>query len=177
MKPIVLLDRDGVINHYIKADYLKSPSEIRLIEPNIHALSNLSKQGFQFIIVSNQACVAKKLVTKRSIYAIHDHLKKMLSTHNINILDIYYCPHADHNNCLCRKPKPGMLNQAVSIYNLNKQKTLFVGDSQTDYQAAQAANIHFLGVETGNQSIKKLETNIPVVQNLLIGLSFFSKFL
>ncbi len=170
MKPIILLDRDGVINHYLKADYIKSPSEIRLIEPNIKALAKLSEDGFRFIVLSNQACVAKKLVSKRSIFAIHDRLKKMLASQGINLLDIYYCPHFDQDNCLCRKPKPGMLNQAIDIYNLQKSETWFVGDSESDYQAAHSANIKFLGVRTGNQSINNLDTNIPVAQNLWEGM-------
>jgi D-glycero-D-manno-heptose 1,7-bisphosphate phosphatase len=144
-RKIILLDRDGIIN-YRKSigQYITKANEIKYIKNNLCLLKKLSDDNFRFIIISNQAGVGRGLIKVRDLKEINDKIIVDLKNIGIKILKIYFCPHHWIDNCKCRKPKPYMINQACKDYNLNKDKTLFIGDDYRDYLAAKSANCYYI---------------------------------
>lgn len=140
-KKIILIDRDGVINFKAKkARYINFWSEFFFIPRVYKSLKKLSKAGYKFIIISNQAGIGRGETKLNQLKKIHKNMITKLKTDNINILKIYYCPHNWNENCNCRKPKPGMLLKASEEYYLRLENTVFVGDDIRDLMAAKNAN-------------------------------------
>ena len=159
-KKIILIDRDGVINYKApKGEYITSWEEFELIPETVNALRTLAKEGFRFILISNQAGIARGMVKHDELVLIHSNLKNEFNKRGIEILDIYVCPHHWDKNCICRKPKPGMFHQASRDWLLRLDKTLFIGDDPRDCQAAFAAGCKsvFIGEENELHELTELE--------------------
>jgi histidinol-phosphate phosphatase family protein len=146
----VFLDRDGVINHDSDA-YIKHPDEFHFIAKSPEAIALLSANGFQVILITNQSAVGRGMISRRTLDAI---LKKM--TYGVEqaggrIKDIFFCPHAPDQGCDCRKPKPGMILQAVARHGIDLNKSLMVGDSAKDIECGKHAGCaKTILVKTGN---------------------------
>ena len=141
-KKIILIDRDGVINKKpARGEYVLGKEDLILSEDSIKAMKRLSDEGFSFIIITNQLCVAKGLISKDELANIHNHLLERLKEHGINILEIFHCPHGINEGCKCRKPNPGMLIEACNKYSIIPHKTIFIGDDERDCLAAFRADV------------------------------------
>ena len=151
MKKPVFLDRDGVINRRLDNDYVKSWSEFEFLPGVFEALQILNNSGYSLILVSNQAGVAKGLMSITDLRSIDTQMKQELIEHDVYLLNSYYCRHRDEDGCLCRKPQSGLFFQACDDYNLDLHNAWIVGDSECDIQA---------GHETGCRGI--LLTPSPV---------------
>ena len=139
-KKILLIDRDGVINRKApQGEYISSWEDFEWIPETREALKQLAREGFKFIVVSNQAGVARGLIDPNELDRIHNFMKVGLKKDGIEILDIYVCPHHWDEGCICRKPNPGMLYQASKDHLFRLDKTLFIGDDLRDCQTAQRA--------------------------------------
>ena len=145
---LIVLDRDGVINQKAqKGEYISSWNKFEWISETRIAMKLLAQEGFKFIIISNQAGIARGMINLKELEKIHNNMKEELQNDNIEILDIYICPHHWDEKCYCRKPNPGMLFQASQDHLLRLDKTLFIGDDPRDCQAAEKAgcNSIFIG--------------------------------
>lgn len=141
-RPTIILDRDGVLNRKApKAQYITSWADWEWLKGSKEALINLKKAGYQIILVSNQAGIAREFMTHNDLADIHAHMIGELTEHGGGIDKIYYCPHGWNENCECRKPKPGMLFQAQREYHLDLSKTWFIGDDERDEIAGKAAGM------------------------------------
>jgi len=138
MHKAVFLDRDGVINEERK-DYVKKLEEFEIFENIFDAIKILKEKGFLVIIITNQSAINRNLLTVKELEKIHRYLHNKLKSQNTSIDGIFYCPHRPDENCLCRKPKPGLLLQAANDYQINLKDSFFIGDSQTDIDAAKSA--------------------------------------
>jgi len=139
-KKILLLDRDGVINEKAaKGEYVNCWEEFRWIERTRDSLRQLSKMGFRFIVISNQAGIARGMTSPEEVERIHRKMVETLAAEGIEILQVYVCPHHWEDNCDCRKPKPGMLFQASRDHLFRLDRTVFVGDDPRDLEAAEQA--------------------------------------
>ena len=139
-KKILLLDRDGVINEKAaKGEYVNCWEEFRWIERTRDSLRQLSKMGFRFIVISNQAGIARGMTSPEEVERIHRKMVETLAAEGIEILQVYVCPHHWEDNCDCRKPKPGMLFQASRDHLFRLDHTVFVGDDPRDLEAAEQA--------------------------------------
>lgn len=139
-KRVILIDRDGVINvKPPKAEYVTSVEHFEFIPESIEAMRVLSQHGFCFIVVSNQAGIARGVLSELQLDAIHSHMLARLTSKGIEITDVYVCPHHWDDGCTCRKPQPGMLIQAAIDHRLRLQQVVFVGDDVRDAEAALAA--------------------------------------
>ena len=147
----VFLDRDGVLNVYLPGDYVKAPAELRLLPGVAGALRRLNDAGIPVFLVSNQQGVAKGLMTGGDLFAVDQALREDLASEaGATIVKSYYCTHAKADGCDCRKPQAGMLLQAAREHGIDLAASTFVGDTETDAQAAQAAGVgHFALVLTG----------------------------
>ena len=139
-KRIVLIDRDGVINHKAPpGKYINCWEDFNWIDSSRNALKRLAKDGYCFIVISNQAGIARGVTQADAVERIHKNMIASLSQDGVNVLKVYVCPHHWDDGCECRKPKPGMLLQAAKDYLLRLDKTCFVGDDLRDMEAADRA--------------------------------------
>ena len=107
---MVILDRDGVINH-VADDDITSVESWEPIGGSIEAINRLKKAGYLVTIASNHSGIARGLYSENELQQMHTKLSKMLETRGTGIDGIFYCPHGPRDNCICRKPKPGLLLQ------------------------------------------------------------------
>jgi len=133
----VFLDRDGVINQE-RSDYVKSISELE-IYPNVAKNIKLLKDaGFLVIVITNQSAVNRGIITHEIVSQIHDSIQDHLKKYGTFLDGFYYCPHTPNENCNCRKPKPGLLQQAILELNIDLNSSWMIGDSDSDIEAADS---------------------------------------
>ena len=149
-KPIILLDRDGVINQD-SDQYVKSLDEWQPISGSIKAIAALSKAGFQVFVVTNQSGIARGYYDIATLDAMHNKMNELVQKEGGEISGIRYCPHGPNDNCQCRKPKPGMIESIERELGINFQTTpaIMVGDSKRDLDAGYARGCSAALVLTG----------------------------
>ena len=140
MKKAAFLDRDGVINRKApEGQYITRWEEMRFLPGVPEAIRSLNEAGFLVIIVSNQRCVAKGLITTQEVDSLHALMLRELQATHARIDAIYYCPHDYEPPCRCRKPQPGMLLDAAQKYDINLAASWMIGDSLQDGEAGRNA--------------------------------------
>lgn len=137
--PAIFLDRDGVINCRRPNDYVLDWSHFVFVPGIRGALKQLSDLGPPIIIISNQAAVGKGLLEPSGLENITAQLHQALLQDGVFLSAAYYCTHLPREGCSCRKPKPGLLLQAAHDFSIDLGRSIFIGDSDTDVQAAHAA--------------------------------------
>ena len=148
MAKMIILDRDGVINHVAEDDII-SVDDWDPISGSIEAISRLKKAGYLVTIASNQSGIARGLYDETTLQAMHAKLNKLLEARGVAIDGIFICPHGPEANCICRKPKPGLLFQIAKQFSIDLSQTPLVGDNISDIQAAKMANAKPVLVRTG----------------------------
>jgi D-glycero-D-manno-heptose 1,7-bisphosphate phosphatase len=137
--PAIFIDRDGVINCRRPNDYVLEWSHFVFVPGIRSALKQLSNLRLPIIIISNQAAVGKGLLEPSDLENITAQLHQTLLKDGVFLSAAYYCPHLLGEDCSCRKPRPGLLLQAAHDFNIDLSRSIFIGDSDTDLQAAMAA--------------------------------------
>lgn len=145
---LIILDRDGVINHD-SDNYIKSAGEWIPISGSLEAIAKLNNTGYKVAIATNQSGIARGYYTIKILDKMHQKMQSLLSEIGGTIDYIAYCPHGPDDNCSCRKPKPRMLLNIAEKFSIKTENIIFIGDTITDMQAANAANIGFVLVKTG----------------------------
>ena len=148
-KKAVFLDRDGVLN-IKRDDYVKSEEELVIISGIEKKLLLLQKNGFELFIITNQSVINRGIISLDMEEKINQKLLNYLKNYGVKISKIYLCPHRPDENCSCRKPKPGLIQKAVSEYDIDLKKSWFIGDRDSDKKAALNANCKFLLNKTNN---------------------------
>ncbi len=141
MNKAAFLDRDGVINQKAPTEdeYITRWEEVQILPGVVEAISLLNRAGFRVIIVSNQRCVAKGLLTTIELDSIHQRLCNELAVLGAQIDGVYYCPHEEQPPCSCRKPEPGMLFTAADEHHVDLNSSWMIGDSEKDVAAGRSA--------------------------------------
>jgi histidinol-phosphate phosphatase family protein len=141
-KKIIFIDRDGVINKKVKqGEYVEHYEDFHFIKETETALKKLSNKGFSFIVITNQAGVARKKITKANLNLIHKKMKDYFKSIHVNILDVYVCTHHWSDNCSCRKPKAGLIFEASRKHLIRLDSSFFIGDSECDAGAAKNSGL------------------------------------
>ena len=138
-KKTIFLDRDGVINKEV--NYLHKIDDFEFIEGIFEACDYLQSIGYSIIIVTNQSGIARNYYKDEDFNILTDWMIAEFKKNNIDILDIYYCPHGPNSKCNCRKPKPGLLLEAKIQHNIDMKNSWMIGDKEDDIQAAMYAGI------------------------------------
>jgi D-glycero-D-manno-heptose 1,7-bisphosphate phosphatase len=144
----IFLDRDGVINEN-RADYVKSWDEFRFLPGAREAIARLTRAGHRIVICSNQAGIARGLISQETVEEIHRRMIAGIEEMGGAIEKVYYCPHAKDADCSCRKPRPGQLLRARDELGIDLSDAIFIGDSITDIRAGQAVGVYSILVLTG----------------------------
>jgi D-glycero-D-manno-heptose 1,7-bisphosphate phosphatase len=145
---LVILDRDGVINHD-SPSHIKSPDEWRPIPGSLEAIAQLYQSGYHVVIASNQSGISRGLFDMATLNAIHDKMHRALALAGGRVDAVFFCPHADEAHCTCRKPRAGLLEEISHRFNINLQGVPSIGDAQRDLEAAAAVGAQPILVLTG----------------------------
>lgn len=146
---LVILDRDGVINHDSDA-FIKTADEWCPIEGSIEAIARLSQAGYTVAVASNQSGVGRGLLDLETLEDIHNRMRELVQNAGGSIDHIVFCPHLPEDACECRKPLPGLLMQIANHYGISISGVPVIGDSLRDLQAAVAVDAKPILVRTGN---------------------------
>ncbi|AQU84506.1 MULTISPECIES: D-glycero-beta-D-manno-heptose 1,7-bisphosphate 7-phosphatase [unclassified Halomonas] len=158
-RKLVILDRDGVINHDSDA-YIKSLDEWIPYPSAISAIAQLTQAGFTVAVATNQSGIARGYYDEATLHAMHRRLNALVEAENGHIAHIAYCPHGPDDGCDCRKPLPGLLLQIQQQLNVaSLEGSWMVGDSLRDLQAGEVVGCNVVLVKTGKGE-KTLARNI-----------------
>ena len=150
LNKVIFLDRDGVINQD-SPDYIKKWAEFFFIPGSITAICDLSRAGFDIIIITNQSGIGRKLIKPSDLNEMHKNLTQKIVASGGRIKDIFVCPHRPEENCKCRKPRPEMIYAAQKKYAIDLTTVSMVGDSAKDIECGQNAGVgKTILVKTGN---------------------------
>ena len=154
----IFLDRDGTMN--VSKGFISTADDLELIPGTIEAIKAINKSGALAIVITNQPVIARGECSFEELHNIHNKLKTLLGEKGAFVDDIFYCPHHPDKgfegevpelkfDCECRKPKTGMIDEAVKKYNIDLSKSYMVGDSTMDLELARNAGVKSVLVDTG----------------------------
>jgi D-glycero-D-manno-heptose 1,7-bisphosphate phosphatase len=136
MNRAAFLDRDGVINHAAsEGKYIIRWEEMCFLPGVAEAIRLLNTSGFLVMVVTNQRCVAKGLITIEDLKLLHEKMRGKLAAVGAMIDRVYFCPHDIEPPCSCRKPAPGMLLAAARDHDITLHESWMIGDSTSDIEA------------------------------------------
>lgn len=145
---LVILDRDGVINHD-SDDYIKSPDEWQPLPGSLEAIARLCRADYTVVVATNQAGVGRGLFSQEMLIRIHRKMASSIRDKGGRLDSVFFCPHSPAEQCGCRKPKPGMLLEISDRLGIGLSGVPVVGDSLRDLEAAEAAGAIPVLVKTG----------------------------
>lgn len=145
---LVILDRDGVINHD-SDDYIKSPDEWQPLPGSLEAIARLCRADYTVVVATNQAGVGRGLFSQEMLIRIHRKMASSIRDKGGRLDSVFFCPHSPAEQCGCRKPKPGMLLEISDRLGIGLSSVPVVGDSLRDLEAAEAAGAIPVLVKTG----------------------------
>jgi D-glycero-D-manno-heptose 1,7-bisphosphate phosphatase len=157
---LIILDRDGVINHD-SPDFIKSPDEWIPIPGSLEAIARLNQANYRVVIASNQSGIARQLFDITTLNAIHQKMHANAQLVGADIDAIFFCPHAAADNCDCRKPKPGMFAEISKRYQVSLKGVPTVGDSLRDLQSGFISGCVPFLVRTGKGEKTEATGGLP----------------
>ena len=174
MNKAVFLDRDGTIIEDV--GYMSSPEQIQFIPGSIEAIKKLKEAGYKVVVITNQAGIARGLITEDMLQTIDKVLHKWILNAGAHLDGIYYCPHHPEHGvypykqvCECRKPHPGLIKRAQKDLNIELSHSFMIGDKATDVAAGKRAGTKTIFVMTGrgkNEKERLIEKPDHIAENL-----------
>ena len=171
MNCAVFLDRDGTLNK--DEGFTYKVEDLKFIEGTFKGLSLIQSLDYKLIIVTNQAGIGKGKYKEEDYFLFKEEMHRKLKEQGIIITAEYFCPHHPEAtiekyriNCSCRKPEPGMLEQAAKDFNLDLKRCWMIGDCQSDVLAGKNAGCRTIQVMTGKEKIRCSEADF-LTNNLL----------
>ncbi len=163
---VAFLDRDGtIIKDYpdVMWQFIKKPD---FITNSIEALKEIKRKGYEIIVITNQYLISDGIISLDDYYRFSKAFEETLSHSGVSILSIYFCPHNDSDHCQCKKPKTGMIEQALMDYPLiDLSQSFIVGDSDVDLQLAQQIGMQFYGIhiQSNDKNTKSINSLFDVL--------------
>ena len=157
---LAILDRDGVIN-YGSEHYIKAPVEWRPIPGSIEAIARLNQNGYRVAVATNQSGIGRGLFDMATLNAINDKMMELVFRQGGRIDALFFCPHTAVEECNCRKPRTGMLEEIAVRFHTELKGVPCIGDSLKDLQAAEAVGGQAILVLTGKGAKTKEEGGLP----------------
>jgi len=156
----VILDRDGVLNHEAAGvGYVLEPDQFLWLPGALDALARLRRSGMYITVATNQSGVGRGLMTLAQLEAVHDRMRSDAATHGGSLDAVLFCPHSPDDRCTCRKPAPGLIQEALARSGFSAGESILVGDDQRDLEAASRAGIRAALVRTGKG--RRTELSLP----------------
>lgn len=153
-KPAVFIDRDGTMT--VEGGYINHPSRLELIPTTAAGIRLCNENGILAVVATNQAGVARGYFTEDLIHVVHNRMKDLLKEQSAYLDGVYYCPHHPHEGkppyraeCNCRKPLPGMIEQAAKELPVDLSRSYMVGDKISDSEFGHRLGLRTVMVMTG----------------------------
>ncbi|WP_199119309.1 HAD-IIIA family hydrolase [Pedobacter sp. ASV28] len=148
----IFLDRDGVLNRE-KYDYICKVEDFEVLTYQIPPLKQFYEEGYLLIVITNQGGIALKRYTEEELAIMHQILRNEFAKHKVEIAAFYYCSHHPTVNgeCKCRKPKSGMLLDAIEMFDIDPSLSVMIGDKPRDVEAANGAGVKGILIEPDQQ--------------------------
>ena len=162
----VFLDRDGTVNH--DSGYITSPTELVLLPGVVEGIARLKQGGSRVVLITNQSGIARGLFTEDDLSMIHRKLERELEMQGVSLDGIFFCSHHPDDACQCRKPKPGLIQQAIQQLNLNVSRSYYVGDKVIDMKLANTVGSKAVLVMTSGFS----QEAVQAIENHQIQVAF-----
>jgi D-glycero-D-manno-heptose 1,7-bisphosphate phosphatase len=144
----VFVDRDGTV--VVERHHLTNPEDLELLPGAAEGLRMLSGLGLGIILITNQSVIGRGMIDGQQLGAIHDRLMLMLGEHDVRLDGIYHCPHLSEDACRCRKPMPGLLEQAALEHPVDLSQSFVIGDKICDIQLGAVVGATSILVLTGH---------------------------
>lgn len=160
MKPAIFLDRDGVVIEN-RANYVRSWADVEIFPAAVQALVQIASSAYQIIFVTNQSAVGRGIISFETAAAINQKLIAKLEKNGCRVNGVYMCPHAPDDECGCRKPQPGLLQQATQELSLDLSHSIMIGDAWTDLQAGAAAGVAEVALLRTGRGVQQLRLPTP----------------
>ena len=154
MRKAIFFDRDGVVN--VNTDYVYKISDFKFMEGFLDFFSACKKGGFIALVVTNQSGINRGFYTERDFKILSDFIQEQLRKKTGFAFDkIYHCPHLPSENCICRKPKIGMIQNALKDFPIDLEQSFLIGDNESDIECAINAGIKTQILLTNDKKISK----------------------
>jgi D-glycero-D-manno-heptose 1,7-bisphosphate phosphatase len=140
MDKAVFLDRDGVIIENVDT-YVRAWDEVTFLPGAVEALRRLCVSPYKVVLITNQSVIGRGIITAAEAQLINDRIVRVIEDAGGKVDGVFVCPHTPQDQCDCRKPEPGLFNQAARALSVNLAQSIFVGDALTDIQAGRNAGI------------------------------------
>jgi D-glycero-D-manno-heptose 1,7-bisphosphate phosphatase len=159
----IFLDRDGVINKEV--NYLYKIEDFEFINGVFETCKYLKSLDYKIIVITNQSGISRGYYSENDFQTITNWMIAQFKKNDINIFDVFHCPHSPDSNCNCRKPKPGMLIEAKNKHNIDMVKSWMIGDSERDISAANLAGIKNTILVRSGHKINEANSNATFFLN------------
>lgn len=146
--PVLFLDRDGVL--VVDKHYLSDPDAVEIIPGVPGALIRARDAGFRLVGVSNQSGLGRGMFEEDALVAVMERMDELLAAEGVELDAFYYCPHAPEDDCGCRKPRPGLLEEAGGSFRWDPRASWVIGDKIDDVGLARGAGLGAVHVATGH---------------------------
>ncbi len=143
----VLVDRDGTLN--VEKHYLSDPDQLELLPGAAEGLRAFREMGFGIAVLTNQSGIARGYFDLDRLDQIHARLVQLLAAEGVAVDGIYLCPHGPDDDCACRKPLPGMVQQAQAEHGFDPAQSVMIGDKLVDVEMGKAVGALSILVRTG----------------------------
>lgn len=160
-RPAAFLDRDGVLN--VDHGYPHRPEQLEWIAGAPEAVRLFNEAGYYVIVITNQSGVARGLFGEAAVHDFHAHMQQDLRRQGAHVDAFYYCPHLPEGTvkefairCRCRKPAPGLLEQAARDWPIERERSLFIGDKDGDMDAAAAFGVRGIKFDAARDDLVSL---------------------
>ena len=175
---LIILDRDGVINHD-RDDFVKSADEWIPLTGSLDAIAFLTQAGYTIAVATNQSGIGRGLFTMQELSEMHQKMHKLVQQAGGQIDGIWFCPHTAAARCNCRKPAAGMVLDIIDRFNVKASEVYMVGDSLRDLQAIATAGGKPILVRTGkgHKTLAQESEHLPAGTQIFDDLMAFSQHL
>lgn len=143
----VIIDRDGTVIY--DRHYLSDPAGVELLPGAAEGLKRLTEMGFELVLLSNQSGVNRGYFDHGSVRACNERMAELLRPHGVRFAAMYYCPHTPEENCGCRKPATGLMEQAARDLGFDPVDAFMVGDNVADMGVGRNSGATTILVRTG----------------------------
>jgi D-glycero-D-manno-heptose 1,7-bisphosphate phosphatase len=157
----IFLDRDGVINQEV--GYLHKIEDFVFIDGVFSACQMFQELGFKIIVITNQSGIARGYYNEDNFNKLNTWMVNEFKQNKVDILDVFYCPHAPEDGCHCRKPKAGMFMDAQKKYPIDMLNSWMIGDKENDITAAKAAGIKNTVLVRSGHNINEKDSNAQFI--------------
>jgi len=149
----LFVDRDGVLN-FERQDYVKSVDELKIVSRACEQVARIAESFPYIFVVTNQSVVGRGIISEDTLKEVNNAIEKEFFNRTGRRIDkIYYCPHKPEDLCNCRKPKTELFERAAKDYNLDLSRSVFIGDKDSDEEAAKRIGCGFIRIKTNTSEI------------------------